>query len=97
MDEVYEKAGKVFVRIHLTPSSRRPGLLGARAGRVRIGVKEPPVDGRANASLISSLAELVSCSRSHIFLEQGEGSREKLVSFSQVRLEDVLKALKLKG
>ncbi|OPL18420.1 MAG: hypothetical protein AVO35_05340 [Candidatus Aegiribacteria sp. MLS_C] len=49
-------------------------------GTVRISLKSPPADGRANDELIGFLADEFGTSRSSVRLLSGAASRRKLVS-----------------
>ena len=90
---VFEKAGRVWLRVVIKPQSRREGVLGMYGQSVRIGVKAPPVEGRANEALIQLLGRLFGCSRASLSLEQGASSRNKLVSFADLDKNRVLSIL----
>ena len=68
------------VRVRAQPRVRRPGIVGVVPGvdgpRLRIAVSAPPVDGRANAQVISALADALGVSLSCVTLTAGAGARE---------------------
>jgi uncharacterized protein YggU (UPF0235/DUF167 family) len=49
----------VSVTVKVQPRARRPGLQSAEGDRLRIGVAEPPEDGRANRAVCETLAVLL--------------------------------------
>lgn len=72
-----------MVMIKVQPKSRRPGLLGvmpsADGPRLRIGVGEPAEGGRANRAACAAMAAALNVPASAVSLEQGAGTREKLL------------------
>jgi uncharacterized protein (TIGR00251 family) len=63
--------------VHAQPGARRNGILGERAGALRVAVTAPPEKGKANAALGALLAELLGCRPSQIALLSGETARQK--------------------
>ncbi len=66
--------------IHLQPAARRAGIVGEHGGRLKIAVRAPAVDGRANAALLELLAGRLDLPASALRLVAGAGSREKRIS-----------------
>ena len=69
------RATQLFVRAQ--PGARRGGVLGLWNGHLKIGLRSPPEDGRANEELIAVLAELIGLARSDVQLVRGARSRNK--------------------
>ena len=63
----------------------------------RIAVSAPPIDGRANAELISYLASMLDVPRSAIAVAAGEHSRNKRVRVRGRTLADVENAFRPDG
>jgi len=63
------------VRVH--PGARRNAITGTHDGALKISLTTPPTDGRANAALISFLAETLNIPRAAITLTTGATSRTK--------------------
>ncbi len=67
--------------VKVQPKSRRPGIQGrsdsARGPCLRIGVNEPPEDGRANRAVCAVLAEALSVPTSAVVVMLGQTSRDK--------------------
>lgn len=68
--------GTVF-RVRAQPNARKDGILGERAGCLRVGVTVAPEKGKANAAIVEVLAEALDCRGSDLVLLSGETSREK--------------------
>lgn len=70
--------------MRLLPRARRDGIEGVANeadGRVslKVAVKAPPVDGKANAALIALVARTLGVSNSAVRLDSGAGARRKLL------------------
>ncbi|HLU69274.1 MAG TPA: DUF167 family protein [Fibrobacteria bacterium] len=81
---VRERDGDSLVAVRVTPRASATGLLGAAAGRVRIRLQAPPVEGAANAALEAFLAALCDVPKSSVRVERGAAGREKTVRISGV-------------
>ena len=56
---------------------------------VKIKLRAPPVDGRANEALVAFLAERLDLPRRAIALERGDTARQKLLRIEGLGLEAV--------
>jgi uncharacterized protein (TIGR00251 family) len=67
--------------IRVTPRAKKNEVSGIMDdGTIKIRLIAPPVEGKANASLIKFLAEILGVSRSKIEIIAGESGRDKLIS-----------------
>ena len=74
-----KKGAALTVRV--TPRAKRDEITEILSdGTIKIRLTAPPVDGKANASLITFLAKILGVSRSRIEIVAGEKGRDKLVS-----------------
>ena len=69
-----------IVRVKVKPNARISSLEQVDDGSFVAQIKSPPVDGKANAELISLIARRFGCSRSAVSIKSGGSSRMKLVS-----------------
>jgi len=76
----------VYLRILVTPKAKRTRVVGLHGDRLKISIKAPPVDGKANKELVAFLAKSLSVSKSSISLEGGQHSREKLIFIEDATL-----------
>jgi uncharacterized protein YggU (UPF0235/DUF167 family) len=70
-------AGGLVLAVLARPGSKRPGIIGERAGALMMAVTAPPEKGKANAAIRSALAEALACKARDITLLSGETSRRK--------------------
>ena len=78
-----------ILRVHLVPNAKIDGIAGEYAGAIKIKLRAPAVEGKANAALIRFLAEQLKLPRAAIVLERGHKSRDKLVRIDGLTPEDV--------
>lgn len=69
----------VKLAIHVQPRASRNAIVGWHGEALKVALTAPPVDGAANAALISLLAEAFDLKRSQVRLLHGDSSRQKLV------------------
>jgi uncharacterized protein len=63
--------------VRAQPNARKNGILGERAGALRIGVTVAPEKGKANAAIAEILAQTLGCRNSSLVLLAGETARDK--------------------
>jgi uncharacterized protein (TIGR00251 family) len=82
----HPRPGGVVIAVKVQPRARRTGVLGvvASAGgpRLRIGVSDPPEDGKANKAVRAVLAAAMGVPQATIEIVSGATSREKSVLVS---------------
>lgn len=64
---------------HIQPRASRDEFSGLHGERLKVRLKAPPVDGKANAQLLKFLAAAFGVPRSQLSLLQGDTSRSKTV------------------
>lgn len=67
------------IRVKVKPQSRESSLSEAGGGTWVARVKAPPVDGKANAELISLVAARFEVPKSRVAVKSGAGARLKLI------------------
>lgn len=76
------------IAVHAQPGAKRTAVVGVHGDRLKIALASPPVDGKANATLIKYL------SKSSVRLLSGDTSREKRIEVAGLSTDDLLEALK---
>lgn len=79
MSGIHEGKGGVYVAVWLKPGAKRDAALGWQDAALRVEVKAPPVEGKANAALEAFLAELLGVPKSAVQVARGGKSRHKRV------------------
>jgi uncharacterized protein len=78
-----------ILRFHVVPNARFDNVLGDHGGAVKIKLRAPAVEGKANAALIRFLADRLQLPRSSVVLEGGHRSRDKVIRIDGLSDEDV--------
>jgi uncharacterized protein len=69
-------------------------VAGLHDGRIKIRLAAPPVDGAANAELVSFVASRLGISKAQVRVVAGESSRRKLLELDGVDAQTVQKLLR---
>lgn len=83
----------LIVHCHVRPGAKKTliqGIYGEEA--LKIALKAPPVDGKANGCLLLYFAEKLRIPKGNVTLLSGQTSREKRVGLAQVTKEAFLAA-----
>ena len=76
---IVEQEGAVLLKVRVQARATEDRIVGSHAGALKVRVKAPPVDNRANAQLLDFLARLLCLSRWDVSLVSGHRSRSKRV------------------
>jgi len=84
--------------IRVQPGARSDALLGwttdPRGGEIlKIRLRAPAVEGKANAALIEFLAQSLGLRRNQIAIVRGEKAREKIVAVEGMTMEEIKRRL----
>ncbi len=80
-----------ILAVHISPRAPRDEIVGEASGAIKIKLRAPPVDDKANAALIRFLAERLAISRVQIEIVSGRTARRKLVRVRGVSAERIAK------
>jgi uncharacterized protein (TIGR00251 family) len=69
----------IRLKVRVIPNARKNEVVACTGDEIRLKVKAPAVEGKANAALIEYLAELMEVPRSKIRLKAGEKARTKII------------------
>lgn len=69
----------LIITCHLQPKASKSEVVGLHDNALKIRIKAPPVDGKANTELIKFLAKEFAVRKNDITLISGELSRHKRV------------------
>jgi uncharacterized protein (TIGR00251 family) len=67
----------VLIAVRAQAGASKSGLLGEHASALKLAVKAPPADGRANAALVELIRDLLGLKRSQVELHNGATVRNK--------------------
>lgn len=71
---------KIIVKVK--PSAKEEKIVKVDDTHYRVAVKEPPVNGRANVAVISSLANFFKVPKASVRIVSGFTSKEKVIEIS---------------
>ena len=78
-----------ILRVHIVPNAKCDRIVGEHGGAIKIKLRAPAVEGKANAALVRFLAEEMKLPRSAILLQSGQRSRDKLLRIDGLSEEEV--------
>ncbi|PYK02817.1 MAG: hypothetical protein DME63_05285 [Verrucomicrobia bacterium] len=81
------------IRVHVVPNAKIDKVVGEHAGAIKIRLRAPAVEGKANAALISFLAARLKVPARTIVLARGHKSRDKLVRIDGLSEEELRRRL----
>jgi len=81
--------GTVTFTVRVQPRASQDAIAGTMNGAMRIRLCAPPVENRANESLIEFLASILKTSKSAVRIRSGEQSRTKRVEIFGVTRQQI--------
>ncbi len=78
-----------MVKVKVIPKSSRPGIQGVDGDRLRVRLKSPPVEGKANREIVETLAKVLKVPKREIEIIKGVKGREKDVFIPRLTHEDL--------
>ena len=79
----------IIISCHVRPGASKTVCAGLYGEAVKLSLKAPPVDGKANKELCRFLAEKCSLAKSAVTLLSGQTSREKRVLLASLTMEKI--------
>jgi uncharacterized protein (TIGR00251 family) len=86
---IHATADGVTLDIRVVPRAGRAGIAGTRNGALLVRLNAPPVDGAANAELVTVMARVLGVPRKAVSIVAGERSRFKRVRIHGATVDDV--------
>ena len=83
----------VSIAIRVSTRKRRQGIQSISGGAIKIWLRSPPFENRANDELRKYLAELLSINTSRVIITHGHQSRDKVVELADIDQDYVCTAL----
>lgn len=81
--------------VHAQPGAKRNGIIGERAGAVRVAVTAAPEKGKANAAIQDVLADALGLRPARIAMLSGETSRQKRFLIADVTPDELRAKLQM--
>jgi uncharacterized protein len=93
MLEVEEREGAVTFSTRVQPRTSKDEIAGEMAGALKVRLRAPAVEDRANEALVEFLAQLLKRPRSAVRILSGERSRTKRIEIHGVTRQEILALL----
>ena len=90
MLEVQEREGTVIFSVRVQPRASREEIAGDMGGAMKVRLRAPAVEDRANEALVEFLAQLLKTPRSAVRILGGERSRTKRLEIRGVTQQQIL-------
>ena len=81
--------------LKVVPNAPRNEIAGWLGAALKVKVRAPALEGRANEELCAFLADALALPRRSVILLRGEKSRQKTVRITGLRLEEIKRRLGL--
>jgi uncharacterized protein (TIGR00251 family) len=91
--EFFSKDEMTCFRVRVQPRSGRNEIIGSYGQALKIRLKAPPLDGRANLQLQRFLANLLDLDKQHVFIIAGLRSRTKTVGILHLSRSELVDRL----
>jgi uncharacterized protein (TIGR00251 family) len=85
--------GTVVFAVRVQPRATKDEVEGVMGGALKIRLRAPAVENRANEALIEFLAELLKTSKSAVRIQSGERGRTKRIEIRGVMKDQILALL----
>jgi uncharacterized protein (TIGR00251 family) len=82
-----------ILRVHIVPNAKSDCVVGEHSGAIKIKLRAPALEGKANAALVCFLAKQMKVPRHTIVLQRGHKSRDKLIRVDGLSQKDVRRRL----
>jgi len=93
MLDAQEREGAVTFPVRVQPRASKDEIAGEMAGALKVRLRAPAVEDRANEALVEFLAQLLKTPRSAVRILSGERSRTKRIEIRGVTRQQVLALL----
>jgi len=90
MLEVQEREGTVIFSVRVQPQASKDEIAGEMGGALKVRLRAPAVEDRANEALVEFLAQLLKTPRSAVRILGGERSRTKRLEIRGVTQQQIL-------
>jgi uncharacterized protein len=85
------------LHVHVVPNAKIDKVVGEHGRAIKIKLRAPALEGKANSALISFLADELNISQRAIVLEHGQKSRHKLIRIDGLTEEEVRRRLRARS
>jgi len=89
MLEIHEREGAVILLVRVQPRASKDEIAGEMSGALKVRLRAPAVEDRANEALVEFLAELLKTPKSAVRILSGDRSRTKRIEIRGVTRQQI--------
>ena len=89
MLEVRERDGSVVLAVRVQPRASKDEIAGEMSGALKVRLRAPAVEDRANEALVEFLAQLLKTPKSAVRILSGDRSRTKRIEIRGVTAQQI--------
>ncbi len=93
MLELQEREGAVTFSVRVQPRASKDEIAGEMGGALKVRLRAPAVEDRANEALVEFLAQLLKTPKAAVRILSGERSRTKRIEIRGVARQQILALL----
>ncbi|MBL8994159.1 MAG: YggU family protein [Spirochaetia bacterium] len=79
----------IELALHVLPNAPKSQIVGNHGERLKIKIKAPPVEGKANEEIVHFFSNLLCLPKNQIGFRRGEKSKSKMLLIQGLELEEV--------
>jgi len=83
------KEDELILNIHAQTRAKTEAISGLYSDRIKVKIKSPPVDNKANQEIINLFAREFGVSKSHVSINTGQHNRDKTIAILSPQKEPV--------
>ena len=83
------RSGDIVLHVHIQPQATKSKIVGIYDDCLKIAVKAPPVEGKANRELLRFLASILGVKKRQLEIKSGAMTRRKQVPLLSVDPADI--------
>ncbi len=76
----------LLLKLHVQPRAKENTITGIHGDMLKLKIKSPPVDNKANKEIVSYLAKEFDVSKASVELISGQNSRDKRILIEEVKV-----------
>jgi len=90
---IRERNDGVTLECYISPRAKKSSIRGLRQGALSISLNAPPVDGKANKSLVDFISKLLGVSKRSISIITGKQNKQKVLFIQGVDRSDMIELI----
>jgi len=93
MIPLHETSAGISFAVKVQPRAKRDGITGELEDALKLSLRAPALEGRANQACIEFFANLLEVPRSSVTIASGQTSRRKVIRIAGLSADEVRKRL----